>query len=191
MMDTSSERAFVSAQLRYAMLTPSSLGSCAGLRLLWLFDRKTVLFCNLLCVMCTRKTEGIKRPALVHLIEESRQRNRSLRFLHGCDRLLSCGLCVRGAGDRFATADSFQCHRTSDGGVDFATTAGSAARRSGIQVSASRPPQNLLCCFGRGSRELGHRRVEITCTCANGECFLRTSHRIDPSRVFGLCDTAE
>jgi putative transposase len=58
-------------------------------------------------------------------------------FIHRCDGLLSRGLRVRGAGDRFATADSFQCNRTSDGGVDFATAAGSAARRSGIQVAAS------------------------------------------------------
>jgi hypothetical protein len=112
-------------------------------------------------------------------------------FFRRCDGLLSRGLCVRGAGDRFATADSFQCNGTSDGGVDFATAAGSVARRSGIQVSASRPPQDLLCWFGRGSRELGYRSIEITGTCANRECFLRTIHRNDPSRVFGLCDTAE
>src|SRR4051795_565891 len=90
-----------------------------------------------------------------------------------------------------ATANSFQCHGTSDGGLDSATATGSAARRSRIQVSAARPPHNLLCCFGRGSRELGYQSVEITCTCANGECFLRTIRRNDPSRVFGLCDTAE
>src|SRR3954454_12424924 len=69
--------------------------------------------------------------------------------------MLSRGLCICGAGDRFATADSFQCHGTSDGGVDSATAAGSAARRSRIQVSASRPPQDLLCWFGRGSASWG------------------------------------
>ena len=90
----------------------------------------------------------IKRPALVQLPEKSRKRNRSLRFLHGCDGLLSRDLCICGAGDRFAAADSFQCDRTSHGGVDFATATGSAARRSGIQVPASRPPQDLLCWFG-------------------------------------------
>src|SRR5436305_8661511 len=30
--------------------------------------------------------------------------------------LLSRGLCICGTGERFATADSFQCHGTSDGG---------------------------------------------------------------------------
>ena len=45
--------------------------------------------------------------------------------------------------------------------------------------------------FGRGSCELGYRSVEIPGTCANGECFLRTTNRNDSSRVFGLCDTAE
>lgn len=38
----------------------------------------------------TRATP-IKRPALVHLREESCERNRSLRFLHGSDRMLSRG----------------------------------------------------------------------------------------------------
>src|SRR4051795_1565181 len=90
-----------------------------------------------------------------------------------------------------ATADSFQCHGTSDGGVDSATATGSAARRSRIQVSAARPPQDLLCWFGRGSCELGYRSLEITATCADGECFLRTINRKHPSRVFELCDTAE
>src|SRR3982750_3116849 len=88
-------------------------------------------------------------------------------------------------------ADSFQCHGTSDGGVDSATATGSAARRSRIQVSASRPPQDLLCWFGRGSCELGYRSLEITATCPDGECFLRTINRKHPSRVFELCDTAE
>ena len=134
---------------------------------------------------------GIKRPALVHLPEKSSKRNRSLRFLHGCDGLLSRGLCICGAGDRFAAADSFQCDRTSHGGVDFATATGSATGRWGIQVPASRPPQDLVCWFGRRSRELGYRSVEITGTCANGECFLRTINRNDPPRVFGLRDTAE
>src|SRR5436305_3383247 len=76
-----------------------------------------------------------------------------------------------GAGDRFATADSFQCHGTSDGGVDSATAAGSAGRRSRIQVSASRPPHDLLSWFGRGSCALGYRSVEITRTCAHCKCF--------------------
>jgi putative transposase len=56
---------------------------------------------------------------------------------------------------RFATADSFQCDRTSDGGMDFPTATGSTTGRSGIQVPATRPPQDLLCWIGRGSRELG------------------------------------
>ena len=61
----------------------------------------------------------------------------------------------------------------------------------GIQVPAPRPPQHLLCWFGRGSCALGYRSVEITGTCADGECFLRTIDWNDPARVFGLCDTAE
>src|SRR4051794_31806600 len=32
---------------------------------------------------------------------------------------------------------------------------------------------------------------EITPTCADGECFLRTINRKHPSRVFESCDTAE
>ena len=85
----------------------------------------------------------------------------------------------------------FQCRGTSDGGMDIATVTGSATGRWGIQVPASRPSQDLLCWFGRGSCELGYRSVEITRTCAHGKCFLRTINRNDPSRVFGLCDTAE
>jgi transposase InsO family protein len=68
----------------------------------------------------------------------------------------ACGaLCICSAGDRFTTADPLQCDRTSDGGMDIATATGSATRRSGIQVPASRPPQDLLWWFGRGSCELG------------------------------------
>src|SRR3954453_12021091 len=109
-----------------------------------------------------------------------------------CDFFTVVTVCFRvvyvfcGAGDRFATADSFPCHGTSDGGVDAATATGSAARRSRIQVSASRPPQDLLCWFGRGSCQLGYRSVEIPRPCAHGKCFLRTINRKHPSRVFGL-----
>jgi hypothetical protein len=38
---------------------------------------------------------------------------------------------------------------------------------------------------------LGYRSLEINATCADGECFLRTTNRKHPSRVFELCDTAE
>src|SRR3954466_3175153 len=124
-------------------------------------------------------------------LKKSRKRNRSLRFLYGCDSMLSSDLCVCGDGDRFAPVDSFQRDRTSNRGVDSATAAGSATGRSGIQVPAPRPPQHLVCWFGRGSCQLGYRSVEITGTCANGECFLRTTNWNDPARVFGLCDTAE
>ena len=88
------------------------------------------------------------------------------------------------------TADSFQCHGTSGGGLDSATATGSPTRRSRIQVSAPRSPQDLLSWFGRGSCALGYRSLEITGTCADGECFLRKINWKHPSRVFGLCDTS-
>src|SRR4051795_1248374 len=112
-------------------------------------------------------------------------------LFYGCDSVLSCDLCICGAGDRFAPVGSLQRERTSNRGVDSATTAGSATGRSGIQVPASRSPQDLLCWFGPASCELGYRSVEITGTRADGQCFLRTTDWNDPSRVFGLCDTAE
>ena len=49
----------------------------------------------------------------------------------------------------------FNATRTSDGGVDFATTTGRATRRSGLQVPASRLPQDLFGWFGRRNREMG------------------------------------
>src|SRR5437763_1811553 len=85
-----------------------------------------------------------------------------------CDFFTVVTACFRviyvfcGAGDRFAPLGSLQRDRTPDCGVDSATAAGSATGRSGIQVPAARPPQDLLCWFGRGSCVLGDRSVEIT-----------------------------
>ena len=53
---------------------------------------------------------------------------------------LSCAVCVCGVRDWIATVGSLERDRTSDSRVDSATAARSATRRSGLQVSAARPP---------------------------------------------------
>jgi hypothetical protein len=120
----------------------------------------------------TAPATQVAGPALVHLPEKSRPSNRGLRFLHRCDRRLSRHLCVCRPRNRIAASDSFQCDRASDIRVDFAAAARSAARRSGIQVSLARSPQDLLGWFGRRSREMGYCSTKTASACANGECLL-------------------
>src|SRR5256886_3593982 len=59
---------------------------------------------------------------VAHVFEESRQGSDRVGFLHGAHGDLSGPVRARGAAPRPASAGAFQCHGTSDRGLDWATT---------------------------------------------------------------------
>src|SRR5438132_4499108 len=59
---------------------------------------------------------------VAHIFEESRQGSDRVGFLHGAHSDLSGPVRARGAEPRPASAGAFQCHGTSDRGLDWAAT---------------------------------------------------------------------
>src|SRR5438093_281937 len=75
----------------------------------------------------TRRVEGAPAAApavagVAHVFEESRQGSDRVGFLHGAHGDLSGPVRARGAEPRPAPAGAFQCHGTSDRGLDWTAT---------------------------------------------------------------------
>src|SRR5436309_11315964 len=105
--------------------------------------------------------------------------------------MLSRGLCICRAGDRFATANSFQCDGTSDGGLDSATATGSAARRSRYKFLLHDRHKTFSLGLDEEVARWGIDVLKNPAHAPTANAFCERLIRKHPARVFGLCDTAE
>src|SRR3989442_12353631 len=92
---------------------------------------------------------------VAHVFEESRQGSDRVGFLHGAHSDLSGPVRARGAEPRPAPAGAFQCHGTSDRGLDCATTDRGVRAGGGPTASDPGPRPGL---WTSGKRSLRHVR---------------------------------
>src|SRR2546422_7594148 len=94
---------------------------------------------------------------VAHIFEESRQGSDRVGFLHGAHSDLSGPVRARGAEPRPASAGAFQCHGTSDRGLDCATTDRGVRAGGGPTASDPGPRPGLWRTIFASGQDVGHQ----------------------------------
>src|SRR3989442_1890027 len=93
---------------------------------------------------------------VAYVFEESRQGSDRVGFLHGAHGDVSSAVRVRGAEPRPAPAGAFQCHGTSDLGLDWAATDRGVRAGGGPTASDPGPRPGLWRTIFASGQDVGH-----------------------------------
>src|SRR5438309_2029201 len=124
---------------------------------------------------------------VAHVFEESRQGSDRVGFLHGAHSDLSGPVRARGAEPRPAPAGAFQCHGTSDRGLDCATTDRGVRAGGGPTASDPGPRPGLWRTIFASGQDVGHPGSGHCATLALAKRLCRARDWIDATGMPGPC----
>src|SRR5438309_3381530 len=131
-----------------------------------------------------------RRPpvaGVAHVFGESRQGSDRVGFLHGAHGDVSSPVRARGAEPRPAPAGAFQCHGTSDLGLDWAATDRGVRAGGGPTASDPGPRPGLWRTIFASGQDVGHPGSGHCATLALAKRLCRARDWIDATGMPGPC----